>query len=31
MFLNSLNDPFISSTLDYEVFTTNENVILATN
>ena len=31
LFLNSLNDPFISATLDKEVFTTNPNVVLATN
>lgn len=31
MFLNSLNDPFISATLDKEVFTKNPNTVLATN
>ena len=31
MFLQSLNDPFISATLDREVFLKSEHAILATN
>ena len=29
--MNSLNDPFLHPTLDYEVFKQNQNTVLATN
>ena len=31
MFMNSLNDPFIFTTLDFDIFKKNPNVVLTTN
>lgn len=30
-FMNCVNDPFLADTLDYDIFTGNENTVLATN